>query len=61
MIGLEQGLNKASFYQSILDMGLEHYLCDMFRHPELELPEKTKILRTLVELTYFSSSMEAIA
>ena len=47
------GLNNASFYQNIMDMQLDHYLCDMFCHPDLELRERTKIIHTLVELTYF--------
>lgn len=42
-------------------MELEHYLCKMFVNPDLELQERTKILHTLVELTYFcASSVEAV-
>ena len=55
------GLNNASFYQNMLDMELEHYLCEMFISPDLELPERIKILHTLVELTYFcASSVESV-
>ena len=55
------GLNNANFYQSIMDMELDHYLCELFLHSDLELPERTKIIHTLVELTYFcDQSVKAV-
>ena len=34
-------------------MGLETYLCDMIRNPQLNFSEKNEILDALIQLTYF--------